>query len=78
MPKPVRWGRMSEVNRSIHVGTETYAAQPRRLKHLIAWLASHKLGSHKQVRRYARTNGVKPSSDLRLDKKIKLVAKLKK
>lgn len=75
MSKPVRWGHVSEINKSIRVGTNTFKAQPRRLKHLISWRAAHKLASHKSVRRYARAQGVKPSSNLLLPKKIAFVLK---
>lgn len=64
-----RWGQLSEIDRRIHVGTQTFRSLPRRLQHLIAWRRMNSLG-HMPVRMYGTRIGVRPSSDIRLPLKI--------
>jgi hypothetical protein len=71
--KATRWGRVSEIDRRIRVGTPTFQAQPKRLQQLTAWRAMHALRSHNTIRQYARRHHIKPSSDLPLSRKIAYV-----
>jgi len=68
--RKVRWGHLHEIDRRIKVGSHAWADMPRRLKHLTAWRYMHLVPggktAHKTVQRYAHSNGVQPSSDLRL------------
>jgi len=68
--KPVRWGRVPEIDKRLRVGTTAWTKQPDRLKHLSVWRYLHKLGTHNQIRSRARRKGVKPTSDLRLTQKL--------
>lgn len=64
-PLGVRWGRVKELDKRIHVGTDTWkTAYPLRLQMLSAWRRLHKLRDHKKIRMAARALGVKPSSNM--------------
>jgi len=73
--KKVRWGHVHEINPKARVKNDEFTQQPLRLRHLTAWRAAHALASHNTVRRYARSQGVKPSSNLSLPKKMAFVLK---
>lgn len=68
-----RWGRLAELNGVKKVPCPEFNALPNRLKHLSAWRAMHRLGSHKSVRGYATQAGIRPSSNLSLKKKLSYV-----
>jgi hypothetical protein len=70
-PKP-RWGSISELDKRVHVGTETFKALPRRLQHLSAWRRMNSLG-HMPVRMYGTRVQIRPSSDIPLKMKVKYV-----
>jgi hypothetical protein len=69
-PKGVRWGKMREIDKRIHVGTGAWEGMPRRLKHLTSWRRMHMLpggkAAHMPVRMYGTRAKVRPSSNLRL------------
>lgn len=74
-PKPAnrRWGKLSEYNQRIRVGSPSWQAMPYRLKQLSAWRFDHVPAvakGHLPVRRYARKYGVGKSSDITLGSKV--------
>lgn len=70
-PPGVRWGKVRELNRSVHVGTPRFKTYyPVRLRHLSSWRRAHALGSHRSVSTWARYRGVSPSSDMPLKLKL--------
>lgn len=72
MSRSQRWGKVSELDRRIHVGTPAFSEYPARLQHLAAWRYLHKLKKHSTIHRDAAKLGVTPSSDLRLKRKVEL------
>jgi hypothetical protein len=65
--KSRRWGRVSELDRRLRVGSPGYLEYPRRLKHLAAWRQMHLVApGHMPVRMYGTRKRVRPSSDLPL------------
>lgn len=71
--RATRWGSVRELDRRVRVGTPAFRSQPKRLQQLQSWRAMHALRSHDTIRRYARRQNVKPSSDLSLSRKIAYV-----
>lgn len=71
----VRWGRVSETDRRLQIGSPLFQAFPRRLKLLMAWRRSHMFGGHPPVRRFARKEQVPFSSDMGLRKMKALIVK---
>lgn len=83
-PKGVRWGKLHEIAHLRKIPTEpfterkkTYAFDllPTRLKELASWRRMHKLRRHLAIRKVARRQRVKPSSDMKLTRKIEFIRK---
>ena len=83
-PVGVRWGKLSEIQHLRKIPTvpfdqrsKTYAFDllPSRLKHLASWRRMHSLRNHLAIRAVARRQGVKPSSNITLPKKIEFLKK---
>jgi hypothetical protein len=81
-----RWGRLAEIAHLQKVPTipfnmrdKVYAFDllPTRLKHLASWRRMHKIRNHPAIRKVARRQGVKPSSDITLPNKIQFLHKRK-
>jgi hypothetical protein len=69
-----RWGSLAELDGRARIGSPKYKAYPKRLQHLTAWRAMHKLaGSHLPVQMSGTRNGVRPSSNLSLALKERFV-----
>jgi len=80
----VRWGKLKEISHlrkvpttPLNQRTTRYAfdSLPKRLKELASWRRMHKLRKHSAIRKVARRQGVKPSSDMLLPKKIEFLSK---
>lgn len=69
-PIGVRWGKASEIDRRIKIGTTRWEKQPYRIRQLSAWRADHLRNKHRNVRQFARSKGVKPSSNITLGTKV--------
>lgn len=85
-PVGVRWGKLSEISHLRKIPTEkfderrkTYAFDllPSRLKELASWRRMHKIRKHLAIRKVARRQGKKPSSDITLPNKIDFIRKRK-
>lgn len=83
-PNGVRWGKVSEISHLRIVPTvpkklrkKSYAFDllPKRLQELASWRRMHTLRNHPAIRKVARRQGVKPSSDMLLPKKIEFIRK---
>jgi len=74
-PRGVRWGRVDELDRRIHVGSPAFSEYPTRLQHLAAWRFLHKLRHHRTIHNAAARLGVSPSSNLRVKQKVALAQK---
>lgn len=70
MSRSVRWGRLSEIDRRIRIGSPAFKGQPKRLQQLMAWRGMHLVRNHSAIRSYARRRSIKPSSNLPLPVKI--------
>lgn len=73
--RPTRWGRVSELDQRVRVGSSAFRAQPQRLQQLQAWRAMHAIRSHATIRQFARRHNAKPSSNLPLEAKVNYVLK---
>lgn len=83
--RKVRWGRLHEIR---HVGSiydrrhskpvlsESFKGLEHRLKELCAWRRMHMLpGGHGSPRGFGTQQGIRPSSNLPLGKKLKYIRK---
>ena len=76
--KENRWGRTSEINYLLRIGSKQWNAQTARLRHLNSLRADHAVVSnHAVVRAAARRLGVKPSSDTTIAQKVAFFEKRK-
>ena len=74
--RPVRWGHLHELDRRVRSGTSKFYEYPKRLQHLHAWRAMHKLaGDHKPVQMSGTRQRVRPSSDMSIKQKVNFVEK---
>lgn len=82
--RKVRWGRLAEIAHLRKVPTiplnqrtsrYAYDSLPPRLKHLASWRRMHKIRQHLAIRKVARRQGIKPSSDMPLASKIGFLRK---
>lgn len=74
--RPVRWGRVRELDRRFRVGSPGYQGYPNRLKHLHAWRQMHAVvGGHMPVRMAGTRAKIRPSSDMPLPLKEKFCLK---
>lgn len=67
-----RWGRLTEIDKRIHVGTKTWDGLPNRLRHLTAWRRMNSKG-HMPVRMAGTRMKVRPSSNMNLKTKLRYV-----
>lgn len=68
--RKVRWARLSEIDRRTKVGTPAWKSRhTTKQKKLSAWRFLHTKLSHRKVQRRA---GVKPSSNMGLERMLKV------
>ena len=76
-PKERRWGKVSEINYLLKIGSPLWNKQLTRLRHLHSWRADHAVATHVAVRGAARRLGIKPSSNTTIAEKVAFFEKRK-
>ena len=66
-------GRARIIDYRVRIGTKAFFKQPVRSQWLMTWRRSHMFGGHPPVRRYARRQGLKPSSKLNRDQLLTFI-----
>lgn len=74
--QPIRWASVDELNRSTNVGSDAWREQhPEfRQKSLSAWRNLHRPYDHEEIQSFARSQGIKCSSNLPLSDMINIAA----